>query len=87
MTKQLRDVEQYSNIYITPDLTPEEQAKDKALRAELKRRRSKGEVVEIRRGRIVSMSAYQNQSRRTDVSQEGGSSEAGYAETVPKRVE
>ena len=53
MARELRNSGQYSNIYISPDRTPEEQRRDKALRDELKRRRADGEAVEIRRGRIV----------------------------------
>lgn len=53
MAKQLRNIEEYSNIYISPDLTPEEQRQDKVLRDELKRRRDAGEDVEIRRKQVV----------------------------------
>ena len=87
MAKRLRDFDDYNNIYVTPDLTPEEQAKDKALRAELKKRREDGEAVEIRRGRIVSRVGHgRNPSRsRTNTTQTQGTEVQ--VETVPKRVE
>ena len=53
MARELRNSDEYSNVYISPDLTPQEQQRDKALRDEVKRRRLNGEVVEIRRGRVV----------------------------------
>ena len=53
MARELRNSEEYGNIYISPDLTPQKQQRDKALRDEVKRRRSQGEEVEIRRGRVV----------------------------------
>ena len=82
MARNLRDVECYNNIYITPDLTPEEQARDKALRQELKRRRAAGEMVEIRRGRIVIKRNQEVKDTLTDPT-----TEAGQVETIPKRVE
>ena len=52
MARELRNSHEYSNVYISPDLTPQEQQRDKALRDEVKRRLN-GEEVEIRRGRVV----------------------------------
>lgn len=92
MAKNLRDVEKYSNIYVTPDLTPEEQARDKALREELKRRRLAGEVVEIRRGRIIRKQGQEkkqmtgNRNYETQ-NEENRVTETGNVETIPKRVE
>ena len=74
MARNLRNDEKYSNIYVTPDLTPEEQARDKALRAELKSCRLAGETVEIRRGRIVSKKAEEKKTLPE-------------VETIPKIVE
>ena len=53
MARELRNSQEYHNIYISPDRTPEEQRRDKEIRDEVKRRRANGESVEIRRGRIV----------------------------------
>ena len=92
MARNLRDVEKYSNIYVTPDLTPEEQARDKALREELKRRRLAGEEVEIRRGRIIRKQVQE----KKQMTENGGSetrnkenrlTESRNIETIPKRVE
>ena len=92
MAKNLRDVKKYSNIYVTPDLTPEEQARDKALREELKRRRLAGEVVEIRRGRIIRKQGQEKKqmtgSRNYETqNEENRVAETGNVETIPKRVE
>ena len=89
MAKSLRDMEKYSNIYVTPDLTPEEQARDKALRAELKRRKSAGESVEIRRGRIVIKKVQERKEAETEPSSQRGSEvhSEQQVETIPKRVE
>ena len=40
-------------IYISPDLTPKQRAENHKLVDELKRRRSDGENVKIKSGRIV----------------------------------
>lgn len=48
----------WSNIYISPDLTPKERQKNRLLRDELKIRRNAGEKnLYIKRGRIVSREA------------------------------
>ena len=45
---------EFKFIYISPDLTPEEQRKARALRTELAERKAKGEDVMIVKGRIIS---------------------------------
>ena len=51
--KSLREREEYKHVYVNPDLTPAQQAQNKALREELRMRRNLGEDVIIRRGTIV----------------------------------
>ena len=44
----------YKNVYINPDLTPQQRDKDRLLRQELKKRRDNGESdVYINKGKIV----------------------------------
>ena len=52
--KQLRNIPAHSNIYINPDLTVRQREESKRLRNELKSRRSQGENVVIRNGKVVS---------------------------------
>ena len=53
--KELRGIEEWERVYISPDLTQPERQRNKELRDELKRRREDGETnIMIRRGRIVS---------------------------------
>lgn len=59
-SKDLRNLHQYKNVYINPDLTPLQQAQNKKLREELKARRNLGEDVTIRHGKIVSKISEQN---------------------------
>ena len=59
-SKDLRNMQQYKNIYVNPDLTPLQQAQNKQLREELHRRRSQGENVMIRRGKVVQKTSDQN---------------------------
>lgn len=52
---QLRHSDQYSNIYITPDLTQKEREANRKLREELASRRRSGEVnLMIKGGKIIS---------------------------------
>ena len=52
--KQLRNSEEWGNIFISPDMTPQEREKNRSLRVELRRRREEGEPnLIIRRGRII----------------------------------
>ena len=53
---QLRHSEQYSNIYVTPDLTQKEREANRKLREELASRRRSGEAnLMIKGGKIISM--------------------------------
>lgn len=54
--RRLRTVDNpdLKKVYINPDLTPNQQREDRALRVELKSRRQAGEKVIIRGGRIVT---------------------------------
>ena len=51
--KSLRENTEYKHVYVNPDLTPSQQAQNKQLREELRRRRNLGEEVIIRHGAIV----------------------------------
>ena len=54
--KKLRDSETWSDIFITPDMTPKERERNKQLREELKRRRNEGEEgLVIRGGQIKQL--------------------------------
>ena len=45
----------HKNIFISPDFTPQERAKNKQLHVELQRRKASGETaLIIKRGRIIS---------------------------------
>ena len=51
---KLRNIPKYHNVYISPDLTQQQQKAGKLLRDELKRRRSNGEEnLRLHRGKIV----------------------------------
>ena len=53
---KLRKSSQYKNVYISSDLSPKQREVAKELRAELARRRSRGERnIVIRRGTIVTI--------------------------------
>lgn len=53
-TKNLKDDEKYSKVFITPDLTRKQQERDKELRGQLRRIRDEGEVsARIRYGKVV----------------------------------
>ena len=51
--KELRKCPAYKNVYVNPDLTISQRKINKLLREELKRRKSEGEDVIIRRNKIV----------------------------------
>lgn len=51
----LRNSEKYKKVYINKDLTIAEQRRNKQLRDELNRRRGDGELVVIRKGKIVNI--------------------------------
>ena len=56
LAPQLRQSAEYSNIYITPDLTWREREEGRRLREELARRREAGETnLVIRRGKIIQL--------------------------------
>ena len=71
--RQLRHTEQYSNIYITPDLTQKEREESRKLRDELAVCRRAGETnLTIRGGRIIQLqstegagSSYRNPGGRS----------------------
>ena len=51
--RNLRNTNSNKKVYVNPDLTPMQRAKNKKLRTELKSRRERGEKVMIRGGEIV----------------------------------
>ena len=56
MSSQLRNIPEWSNLYINPDLTPAEREMNRKLRQELAARRAAGENdIFIRRGSIVRL--------------------------------
>ena len=57
--KTLRSMPQHENVYINPDMTPMQQEQNKRLREEFKCRRSQGEDIVIRRGKIVPKKNFQ----------------------------
>lgn len=59
-SKDLRNIIQYKEVYINPDLTPLQQAQNKKLREELRARRNLGEEVMIRHGKVVMKASAQN---------------------------
>lgn len=59
-SKNLRNMTQYKNVYMNPDLTPQQQMQNKQLREELRRRRNLGEDVIIQHGKIVDKGSAQN---------------------------
>lgn len=58
--KQLRNLPVHSNVYINPDLTLQQRDENKRLRNEVKARRSQGENVMIRNGKIVERRNIEN---------------------------
>ena len=48
--KKLEESDTWSNIFITPDMSPKEREKSKKLLEELKRRRDEGEAGVVIRG-------------------------------------
>ena len=55
-SKKLRNADEWSRVFITPDLTPKEREKSRRLREELKRRKDAGEEgLVIRKGEIVKV--------------------------------
>lgn len=59
-SKCLKNSQSMNRVFIKPDLTPMQQAQDKRIRDELKRRRTNGEDVTIFRGRVMERSELQN---------------------------
>jgi len=54
--KRLRNTQHWKEVFVTPDMTPKEREKNKALREELKRRRDDGEEhLVIRNGEIAKV--------------------------------
>ncbi len=52
----LKDAEEYKKVYISPDLTREQQLQDKELRDKLKSHRQKGETgIKIRGGKLIKI--------------------------------
>ncbi len=58
--KQLRYRSAHTNVFINPDLTFQQRDENKHLRNELKARRSQGENVIIRNGKVVEQSYHGN---------------------------
>ena len=52
--KKLRNHPAHKHVYINPDLTVSQRAENKRLRDELKQRRSNGETVVIRNGKVMN---------------------------------
>jgi len=62
---KLRNSSKWSNVYVSPDLTPKERKQNQLLRDELKSRRNAGEKdLYIKRGKIVSRQADAGSSAR-----------------------
>ena len=59
-SKDLRNMDQYKNVYMNPDMTPLQQAQNKKLREELRAKRNLGEDVTIRHGKVVTKNSAQN---------------------------
>ena len=54
LAKNIQQSDEWSNIYISPDLTPKEREVNRVLRAEIRRRRDAGESnLVIRNGKII----------------------------------
>ena len=67
---QLRHSTNWSNVYISPDLTPAERETSKKLREELKRRREEGEPnLTIRGGRIITSRVIATKQRSQSIPQ------------------
>ena len=52
-SKSLRDSQEFSQVFMNPDLTASQQKMEKELRDELKRRKEDGEDVIIHRGKVI----------------------------------
>jgi hypothetical protein len=53
-TKNLKEIDTFSKVFITPDLTRKQQERDKELRSQLRRIRDEGEMgARIRYGKVV----------------------------------
>ena len=77
MAPQLRNSVKWSNIYITPDLTPAEREAARKVREELARRRKAGETnLTIRKGRVVTMGTVVLSAPRMEASYSGSSEPA-----------
>lgn len=61
-SRHLRRHEQYARVFLRPDLTKLQREKDRELRTELEYRRSAGERVVIRSGKIVDPNIYKSYS-------------------------
>lgn len=57
--KDLRSMSTYEGTYVNPDQTPLQQRQSKALREEYKRRKTLGENVLLRHGKIISRQNFQ----------------------------
>ena len=63
--KELRNLQEYKNVFINPDRTPLEQKIDKGLRDELKERREHGEAdLVVYKGKIVKRNEIKNFPQR-----------------------
>ena len=60
---KLEDTHAFRRVYIRPDLTPAQLLEDKKLREEVRMRRSAGEDVILRNGKIVSQSSFHRRFR------------------------
>lgn len=58
--KRLKNSPVFAKVYLSPDLTPQQQQNQRYLQLQLKKRREEGEDVVIRSGRIQSRSQFQN---------------------------
>ena len=83
LASQLRNFENWSNIYLTPDLTPAEREAAKKVRDELASRRRAGETnLTIRRGKIVT-SDVSTQPRPRSTSEQGPNTLGGGRSQAP----
>jgi len=58
--KKLRNLPTHSHVYINPDLTVFQRVENRQLRSELKLRKSQGEDVVIRNGKVVDKNGNRN---------------------------
>ena len=76
MAPQLRSTEEWSDVYITPDLTWKEREEGRKLREELRRRTKAGEDnLIIRRGRIVQRGNEDKDRQPSHLQQERGTAQ------------